>query len=313
MLHAEDNPISQAVSAWSPVDIRLHGDRPSQCGRHFNRLWTYDHDFSVGRMTPAPKALTLGDMKGGRGMLVWYVALGIIMALTAWLVNRLTHHSWFTTPRTIALILVTIIAAAFMQNRISTGTSAKGSEVSPRPESSEGSSAVHAPGSPKTTSPAKPAMVTRTLASSDSSGSLDDANSIPYFAGYVESNSPQDVNGDSFAQNLNFPLVCSDTSDKFVDYNLGRDYETFTATIGPSDISKSKRYSFEVWVDSERVFSKSLSHGQSKKLNLSVHNGLKLRLAACSLDETVIMEREGGGIFGDPQVHGYADKVPGGR
>jgi len=104
--------------------------------------------------------------------------------------------------------------------------------------------------------------------------------------------------------------VCSDTSDKFVDYNLGRHFDRFTATIGPSDISKSKGYHFEVWKDDQRVFSETLRHGQSKQINMSVKNVLKLRIGACSPDESVILEREGGGIVGDPQVTGSADKVP---
>jgi len=239
-----------------------------------------------------------------------YLALGIAGVLTAWLVNRLTHHSWFTVPRTIALIAASLIIAAFIQSRI-------GSTTDPRnnPAASSASSMTNreqSPGDvpPSTGSAAPPAMVTRTLASQSTTNGADDPSTIGYFSGYVESESPQEINGTPFARNLNFPLVCSDTSDKFADYNLGRHFETFTATIGPSDISKSKRYQFEIWTDDQRVWSKVLGHGQAEKVNIPVRNVLKLRLAACSLDETVIMEREGGGIFGDPQVHGTSDKVP---
>jgi NPCBM/NEW2 domain len=137
-----------------------------------------------------------------------------------------------------------------------------------------------------------------------------DGQEIPYFAGYVEAGGSQDINGQQFIRNLNFPLVCSDTSDKFADYNLGRHFERFTATIGPSDISKSTGYHFEIWKDDKRVFSETLRHGQSKRINMSVRDVLKLRIAACSPDESVILEREGGGIVGDPQVTGSADMVP---
>jgi hypothetical protein len=135
-------------------------------------------------------------------------------------------------------------------------------------------------------------------------------NEIPYFNGYVESASPQEVNGQEFARNLNFGLVCSDTSSKFADYNLGRHFDTFTTTAGLSDISKSAGYQFEIWKDGLRVFVATLHRGQAKRLKISVKGVLTLRLGACSVDESVIMEESGGGIFGDPEVVGKAQNIP---
>jgi hypothetical protein len=137
-----------------------------------------------------------------------------------------------------------------------------------------------------------------------------DGQEIPFFNGHVEAGGVQEINGKQFVRNLNFGFVCSDTSDKFADYNLGRHFSRFTAVIGPSDISKSQAYHFEVWKDDQRAYSVTLRHGQSRRIDMSIRDVLKLRVAACSSDESVIIEQEGGGIFGDPQVIGDADKVP---
>jgi hypothetical protein len=163
------------------------------------------------------------------------------------------------------------------------------------------------PSKNRSTTPPSVASATRFLSNQQDPS---DGQEIPYFAGYVEAGGSQEIDGEPFVRNLNFPLVCSDTSDKFADYNLGRDFNRFTAVIGPSDISKSRGYHFEIWKDDQRALSVTLRHGESRRIDMSVRNVLKLRLSVCSPDESVIMETEGGGIFGDPQVTGDADKVP---
>ena len=152
--------------------------------------------------------------------------------------------------------------------------------------------------------------VTYFLASQSGTSIDTSTNEIPYFNGYVESASPQEVNGQQFARNLNFGLVCSDTSSKFADYNLGRHFDTFTTTVGLSDISRSAGYQFEIWKDGTRVFVATLHRGQARRLKIPVKGILTLRLGACSVDESVIMEESGGGIFGDPAVTGKARNIP---
>ena len=88
-----------------------------------------------------------------------------------------------------------------------------------------------------------------------SQSSTSDPEEIPYYNGSAWSSGPQEVNGQQFVRNVNFPRVCADTSPKFADYNLGRHFRIFATTIGPSDISKSAGYQFEVWNDEQRVFS----------------------------------------------------------
>lgn len=137
-----------------------------------------------------------------------------------------------------------------------------------------------------------------------------DPEEIPYFNGYAEGPGSQEVNGEQFVRSINFPYACSVTSGKFADYNLGRHFRNFVTTIGPSDISKSEGYNFEIWNDDQRVFSTTLRHGESRKIDISVQGVLKLRLAACSVGFSGYPEDKGGGIFGDPKVIGDADKVP---
>jgi hypothetical protein len=155
------------------------------------------------------------------------------------------------------------------------------------------------------TSTAVAGMVTRYL-SWDSRTS--DSQEIPWFAGFVGEVGTQEINGEAYARNLTFTFECSTTLDKSADYNLGRHYERFQATIGPGDRS-TQSYRFEVWLDDSKAYSGTLRHGQSKNLDLPVRNVLKLRVAACSLQEDP-SSYQSGGVYGDPRVIGKASEVP---
>jgi hypothetical protein len=148
-------------------------------------------------------------------------------------------------------------------------------------------------------------MVTRYL-SWDSSTS--DSQEIPWFAGYVSEAGTQEINGEAYTRNLTFGWECSSPHEKYTDYNLGRHYDRFQATIGPGDRS-TQSYHFEVWLDDSKAYSGTLRHGQSKKLDLSVQNVLKLRVGACSLQEDP-SSYQSGGVYGDPRVIGKASEVP---
>ncbi|MEV4260587.1 NPCBM/NEW2 domain-containing protein [Kribbella sp. NPDC049584] len=121
---------------------------------------------------------------------------------------------------------------------------------------------------------------------------------------------PQDIRGVTYSRNVTFGLVCTDSSDKFLEYNLGGYFDRFTAVVGISDISKSRKYHFEVETDDRRVVNLTLLRGQSKKLSIPVANVLRLRLSACSIDESPILEDRTGGVFGDAAVTGSSAKVP---
>jgi hypothetical protein len=146
--------------------------------------------------------------------------------------------------------------------------------------------------------------VTRYLAIDSSTT---DSQQIPWYAGYVSDQGPQDINGTSYPRNLTFTWECSSSSENYADYNLGRHYENFHAVIGPGDTS-TQTYHFEVWLDGEREYSATLRHGQSRKVNLSVKGVLSLRVAACGMKSEQMAYR--GGVFGEPRVTGKASEVP---
>jgi hypothetical protein len=148
-------------------------------------------------------------------------------------------------------------------------------------------------------------MVTRYLSWSDRTS---DSQEIPWFAGYASEAGTQEINGEAYSRNVTFNNPCSTTLDKAADYNLGRHYERFQSTIGPGDRS-TQSYHFEVWLDDSKAYSGTLRHGQSKNLDLSVRNVLKLRVAACSLQDDP-SAYQSGGVYGDPRVIGKADEVP---
>ena len=154
------------------------------------------------------------------------------------------------------------------------------------------------------TSTAAAGTVTRYL-SIDSSTT--DSQQIPWYAGYVSDQGPQDINGTSYPRNLTFTWECSSSSENYADYNLGRHYENFQAVIGPGDTS-TQTYHFEVWLDGERAYSATLKHGQSRKINLPVKDVLSLRVAACGMAAEQMAYR--GGVFGEPRVTGKASEVP---
>jgi hypothetical protein len=133
-------------------------------------------------------------------------------------------------------------------------------------------------------------MVTRYLSWNDRTS---DSQEIPWFAGFVSEAGTQEINGEAYTRNLTFNNSCSTTLDKAADYNLGRHYERFQATIGPGDKS-TQSYRFEVWLDDSKAYSGTLRHGQSKNLDLSVRNVLKLRVGACSLQDDPSAFQSGG-------------------
>jgi hypothetical protein len=69
---------------------------------------------------------------------------------------------------------------------------------------------------------AKTSSVVRFLSSQSSTS---DPEEIPYYNGSAWSSGPQEVNGQQFVRNVNFPRICADTSPKFADYNLGRHFK----------------------------------------------------------------------------------------
>ncbi|MEC3891989.1 protein kinase domain-containing protein [Nocardiopsis sp. LDBS1602] len=75
----------------------------------------------------------------------------------------------------------------------------------------------------------------------------------------------------------------------WMDYNLGRDWNTFTATIGVEDSSSSSATTtFLVLVDGEQKVTETLRLGEVKEIEVSVENALRLR---------VEVESDGTGVY----------------
>jgi hypothetical protein len=134
-----------------------------------------------------------------------------------------------------------------------------------------------------------------------------DSQEIPWFAGFVNDEGPQEINGTSYQRNLTFNWECSSPHEKYAEYNLGRHYDRFQAVIGPGDTS-TQTYHFEIWLDGEREYSATLRHGQSRKIDLPVKDVLTLRVGACGTEPEQMAYR--GGVYGDPRVTGKASEVP---
>lgn len=133
--------------------------------------------------------------------------------------------------------------------------------------------------------------------------STTDSQQIPWFAGFADNKGPQEINGTLYTQNVTFGYECASNYDTYADYNLGRHYERFQAVIGPGDTT-TQSYHFEIWRDSERAYSATLRHGQSRKIDLPINNVLRLRVSACATGSQLI--GMWGGVYGDPRVTGKA-------
>ncbi len=115
---------------------------------------------------------------------------------------------------------------------------------------------------------------------------------------------PVTINGATYAHSVSHGTGYGEADS--TQYDLGRHYRTFTATVGLTDDSDYHlSVLFEVYVDEKRRFSAALSLGQAKTFTISVQGGLRLRLAMTSL------KGEGGrAAWGDARITGLATAVP---
>ncbi|WP_017569760.1 protein kinase domain-containing protein [Nocardiopsis halotolerans] len=97
-----------------------------------------------------------------------------------------------------------------------------------------------------------------------------------------------ELNGEAYSRAL-VPTDCgSSECTGWVDYNLGRDWTTFTATIGIDDTSSaSATTTFTVHVDGEAEVTETLRLGETLDIEVDVTDALRLRLAVESDDEGI--------------------------
>lgn len=95
------------------------------------------------------------------------------------------------------------------------------------------------------------------------------------------------MGGELFAHSIRYKcsLFCND-SQGVVEYNLGRHYRTFNATLGVADDTQDTRQTavFEVHADSKRIGRIQVRFGQPRAVSLSVAGSLRLRLVAIEAD-----------------------------
>ncbi|MDQ0595694.1 hypothetical protein QF037_000039 [Streptomyces canus] len=71
-----------------------------------------------------------------------------------------------------------------------------------------------------------------------------------------------------------------------VEYNLGRHWKNFTATIGLRDDSPTRsKLTFQVSADEKQLFSRSVSLGEDYKIDLDVGEALRLKLTITYADQ----------------------------
>lgn len=90
-----------------------------------------------------------------------------------------------------------------------------------------------------------------------------------------------DIDGQAYSRAI-ISGFCKDHSSEcsgWEDYNLSRDWSTFTATIGVEDSSKaSATTTFTVHVDGEKKVTETLRLGEVKEIEVSVEDALRLRI-----------------------------------
>ncbi|MFJ1974087.1 NPCBM/NEW2 domain-containing protein [Streptomyces sp. NPDC087903] len=93
----------------------------------------------------------------------------------------------------------------------------------------------------------------------------------------VDTNSAE-INGRGFAQTVTLTANAAGPV-SFAEYNLGRKWRTFSATVGLRDDSPtSGSLNFEVSVDGRQTYKKEILLGESRSINIGVENALRLKL-----------------------------------
>ncbi|HEU5150993.1 MAG TPA: PASTA domain-containing protein [Iamia sp.] len=112
-----------------------------------------------------------------------------------------------------------------------------------------------------------------------------------------------EVNGETFPNSLYYGAYESDCT---AEYNLGRDWERFKATVGLSDDSESTaQVRFEVLVDGTSLFNEVLGLGATAEVDVDVSGGLRLVLRITSLDDY----QDADGVWGDARLVGSPGAV----
>lgn len=106
------------------------------------------------------------------------------------------------------------------------------------------------------------------------------------------------INGKAYAQSI-YTTRFMTTSTNY-QYDLGRNWNNFRATIGLSDTSHpDARYQFRVLVDDEPRGTWTMRLGQSRDININVSGGLRLKL---EVTKTAANGNNANAAWGDARV-----------
>lgn len=87
-----------------------------------------------------------------------------------------------------------------------------------------------------------------------------------------------EINGEGFARSVTL-LVNAAGPVASAEYNLGRHWETFSATVGLRDDSPTGgKLTFEVSVDGKQKYGQAIPLGTSREISLDVNGALRLKL-----------------------------------
>ncbi|MBB1023262.1 MULTISPECIES: NPCBM/NEW2 domain-containing protein [unclassified Dietzia] len=106
------------------------------------------------------------------------------------------------------------------------------------------------------------------------------------------------INGRTYAQSV-YTSQFMTTSTNY-QYDLGKDWSNFRATIGLSDTSHpDARYQFRVFVDDQQRGSWAMRLGQAQDININVSGGLRLKL---EVTKTAANGNNANAAWGDARV-----------
>ncbi|MFD3999072.1 NPCBM/NEW2 domain-containing protein [Streptomyces sp. NPDC058583] len=109
-----------------------------------------------------------------------------------------------------------------------------------------------------------------------------------------------EVNGKGYARSVTLWVNQAGPFSE-LEYNLGRDWKSFKATVGLRDDSPSGgNVTFEVAVDGRTVYTKTVALGQTQEVNVDAQDALRLKLTVTYSGEDATSDYYG--TWGDARL-----------
>jgi serine/threonine protein kinase len=119
------------------------------------------------------------------------------------------------------------------------------------------------------------------------------------------------LDGDTYVRSLVMGTDQYCANPAIVQYDLGRNFQTFSTLVGPSDGSYSQTViQFDVRLDGRSVFSGRSKLGEPLTVDVDVTGGLRMELSVARLDPTCgSVYEEASAVWADPELQGTQDAV----